>query len=97
MTKLRTFFAVDTPQHIKMKMSEAQSLLKESNADVKWESSEKFHITIKFLGDVFENVLAEMTQKLCEALKRNKPFEPLIPERWVLPHFEKPSCHLDRM
>lgn len=90
MIKLRTFFAVDTPQHIKMKMLEVQSLLKESNADVKWESLEKFHITIKFLGDVFENVLAEMTQKLREALKRNKPFTLSYQDVGCFPNLKNP-------
>jgi len=90
MTKIRTFFAVDTPQHIKMKMSDVQLLLKESNADVKWEPSEKFHITIKFLGDVFENVLTEMTQKLSEALKGNKPFTLSYKDVGCFPNLKNP-------
>jgi 2'-5' RNA ligase len=74
MNKIRTFFAVDTPPHIKVKMTEVQMILKESGADVKWESAEKFHITMKFLGDVFENVLAEATKKLTDELRSNKSF-----------------------
>ena len=42
---------------IKDAMVSVQEQLKESRADVRWESEEKLHATIKFLGDVQENVL----------------------------------------
>jgi 2'-5' RNA ligase len=90
MNKIRTFFAVDTPQHIKVKMTEVQMTLKDSDADVKWESVEKFHITIKFLGDVFENVLTEMTKKLTDELGGNKPFTATYKGLGCFPNVKNP-------
>jgi 2'-5' RNA ligase len=45
-------------------MSSLQSELKKSNADVRWEPSEKFHATIKFLGDVEERNLPRIIAKI---------------------------------
>lgn len=64
MITVRTFIAFDTPGPIRDKMSELQAQLKKSGADVKWEKREKFHATIKFLGDVREDLLEAVLSKI---------------------------------
>ncbi|MDH3251885.1 MAG: RNA 2',3'-cyclic phosphodiesterase [Ignavibacteria bacterium] len=46
----RLFVAVDTPAQVKSRIAELQNQLKSTNADVRWDTLEKLHLTIKFLG-----------------------------------------------
>ena len=57
---IRTFIAFETPAVVREKVVALLVQLQESRADVRWESVYKFHITIKFLGDVGEAQLPEI-------------------------------------
>lgn len=57
---MRTFIATDTPADIKQEIETIQQKLKSAGADVRWESQNKFHITIKFLGDIKEELLPKI-------------------------------------
>ncbi|MCX6133580.1 MAG: RNA 2',3'-cyclic phosphodiesterase [Ignavibacteriales bacterium] len=48
----RAFIALPLPAEIRREFATLQKQLIESQADVKWDTSDKFHITLKFLGDV---------------------------------------------
>lgn len=74
MARIRTFIAIDTPVDIKVDMSALQQKLKESAADVRWESSEKFHATIKFLGDTEESRLDDVVKGMETAAGGVHPF-----------------------
>jgi 2'-5' RNA ligase len=88
--KIRTFFAIDTPQQVKEKIEELQTIFREARADVKWESREKIHITLKFLGDVEENVLSAMSEKLSDALSSHKQFRLVYQKVGCFPNLKKP-------
>ena len=70
MPSVRTFIAFDTPSPIKNEMRQLQEELKKSHADVKWESIDKFHATIKFLGNVEESMLQQVIS-ITESILRN--------------------------
>jgi len=55
---IRTFIAFDTTPGQKRILSEAAVALKKASADVRWESPDKYHCTLKFLGDTEEHTLA---------------------------------------
>ena len=71
---IRTFIAFDTPNDIRNKMSILQEELRQSRADVKWESSDKFHATIKFLGNVDENLLSKVVSICNDGLSNYSSF-----------------------
>jgi 2'-5' RNA ligase len=75
MPSIRTFIAFDTPPGIRKEMSDLQSRLRKSGADVRWESPEKFHATIKFLGDVEETQLPGVLAKIRETGGLHRSFE----------------------
>lgn len=75
MTNIRTFIAIETPTDLKEEMEKVQSLLKQSNADVRWEQKEKFHATIKFLGDVQENILPKVLSVIEATVQEHPPFQ----------------------
>ena len=52
MPMIRTFIALPLPSGTQHELAAVQSQLIETEAAVKWDSSDKFHITLKFLGDV---------------------------------------------
>ena len=60
MPSLRLFFALETPQNIRADMARVQNDLRSLGADVRWESAEKFHATLKFLGDTDSRLLPEI-------------------------------------
>jgi len=67
--KIRTFIAIDIPEKIKDEIFEIEKeLSKAAGEGIKWEEKEKFHITLKFLGDVNEEAINSIYQTLNESL-----------------------------
>lgn len=64
MGKLRAFLALNTSESAQSQIFEIRSLLSEIKSDIKWEPKDKFHITLKFLGDVEENILKNLAEDL---------------------------------
>jgi len=90
MTSIRTFIAFDTPERIKKKMSEIQTELKKSNADIKWEDGNKFHTTIKFLGDVDETILPQIIGVTEQAIAGIKRFDVAYSSLGCFPNKRRP-------
>lgn len=69
MKKTRAFLSLNFDDSVKVKIAEIQKELQKklSGYPVKWENPEKFHMTVRFLGDVYENVLSEIIRGLDEA------------------------------
>jgi 2'-5' RNA ligase len=87
---MRTFIAVDTPENIKRKMTEVQSELKRSEADVKWETSNKFHITIKFLGERKETMVDDIIGKIQDVSSKFSPFALQYEKVGCFPNMKNP-------
>lgn len=64
MAKLRVFIALPTSQETKALITGLQSQLKDSQADVRWEQPDKFHITLKFLGDCEQEMIPPLQSRL---------------------------------
>ena len=75
MSEIRAFIALRSSQVLKKKLAAVQSELISENADVKWDLPEKFHITLKFLGNCKPEVLAQLTTDLRSSLQDIHSFE----------------------
>ena len=64
---MRVFVAITVPPDVVERIAEAQRKLEQTRAAVRWVSARQFHITIKFLADLPENLLAEVTKRLTVA------------------------------
>lgn len=68
MPAIRSFIAVDTAPEVKAAIVDVEDKLRATNAEVRWESIEKFHITLKFLGNVEGAKLHSLENRLEEVL-----------------------------
>lgn len=69
---MRAFIAIELPQTVKDYLARVQTKLKTANADVKWVNPPNIHLTLKFLGEIDEQQLVQITQIL-ENIARNTP------------------------
>lgn len=75
MKVIRTFVAVLIDDGLKAKIAEVQDQVKKLAPDVKWVTPENFHITLKFLGNVPEDVLPQVIAAVEEAALGFSPFD----------------------
>jgi 2'-5' RNA ligase len=67
--RIRSFISLPASPSAQQRIAEVQMRLREEPADVRWESSEKLHITLRFLGDIEENDLDELAHALGPQLR----------------------------
>lgn len=75
MKGLRIFIGIFPPPEIQRTIAAIQSTFKVDNSLVRWESQNKFHITVKFLGDIAEKRLDQLQAVLDAAAGTIPPFE----------------------
>jgi RNA 2',3'-cyclic 3'-phosphodiesterase len=80
---MRLFVALDIPQEIRERIAQFQTGLKALAPDVRWVSTESFHVTLKFIGEVapeqldgFKKALAEVRSERFDVTFRNYGFFP---------------------
>lgn len=76
---IRSFIALDLPAEIREALGKLQLRLKEAKAPVNWVKPDRIHLTLKFLGDVQEDVLPEIMGALEKVASQTEPFS-LRPE-----------------
>lgn len=60
--KLRLFFALETPLIIREEIAALSRALRQTGADVRWETPDRSHCTLRFLGDTEESLLPELVE-----------------------------------
>jgi 2'-5' RNA ligase len=90
MAVLRTFIALETPEAKRKLFSQTQLKLKESNADVRWERDNKFHTTIKFLGDTDENLIPQVKSDISTVSRDYSPFDLTFDSVGFFPNWRNP-------
>lgn len=75
--KMRVFIAIELPENIRELAAKHNRLLRESVPRVRagWESIEKMHITLKFLGEIDEKQLDDVQKTVEETAKEFHSFE----------------------
>jgi 2'-5' RNA ligase len=72
---VRLFIALDMPQGVASALREAKEFLASSGADVRWESAEKYHCTLLFLGDMDVDLLEPLGAAVTKAAAGLPPFQ----------------------
>lgn len=63
---MRLFLAIDLPENVKAELISVQKEIGSSDAKVAWESKKKLHLTLKFLGEISEEKIFKLIEKLRE-------------------------------
>jgi len=71
---MRTFIAIELPEEIKTILSRIQDELKQTHADVKWVKPENIHLTLKFLGEIEQDLVKKIQSALSEIAQKNSIF-----------------------
>lgn len=87
---MRAFVAIELSDEIKGCLSQAQSHLKYSGADVKWVEKENIHLTLKFLGDITEDKAKKVGTMLEGIASSAKPFELTLKDIGAFPKTDSP-------
>ncbi|MDT8273613.1 MAG: RNA 2',3'-cyclic phosphodiesterase [Desulfomonilia bacterium] len=70
---IRTFIALTIPGEHKERLASAVSCLKEKNTGVRWVRSAGMHLTLKFLGDIEERLVPELSRDLDDVARAFPP------------------------
>ena len=72
---MRLFMAIDVAPDVAEKLSAVQRVLEATRADVKWTSPENYHVTVKFLGEVDEQLVGQIGDRMERAARQVPAFE----------------------
>jgi len=87
---LRCFISIELPDDIKQGISGFISKLKEIDKDIKWVKGENLHLTLKFLGEIEEQILPEIKDRLLNISKRHSPFDLRLKGIGAFPSIKRP-------
>ena len=90
MTRLRLFIAIDTPAEIKSQIGALRDRLASTGADVRWETDDKLHCTVKFLGDTSASLLEGISGILLRSGSATPPFVVRYSTVGCFPNFRDP-------
>jgi len=88
---MRCFIAIPIPGNIHSQLSKIQSQLKETDADVKWVGIDNIHLTLKFLGEVDEQKIKAISEKLKEIADKHTCFQTRAEKAGAFPTLSNPK------
>ena len=86
----RCFIAIEIPETIRKSVGDIIEILKKSGSDVKWVKPENIHITIQFLGETEESLIAAIKESLEKILAPHHPFYIKITDAGCFPDGRRP-------
>lgn len=86
----RTFVAVEIDQHTAARAAAVIDRLRAAGADVTWVAPRNLHLTLKFLGDVRNELLPAVIESLRGAARRVPPFTLEIHGVGAFPQLDRP-------
>ena len=72
---IRAFIVLELPDDLKNMLVDIRENFYPNSDNVKWESKNKLHITLKFLGDTDENMTGKISEGISQVLQNYKPFQ----------------------
>ncbi len=71
---MRCFVAIEIPEDIKSQVSRVVTEMALTSAECRWVKPENLHLTVKFLGEIEEDVLEDIGRALDECARGMGPF-----------------------
>ncbi|MHC4453341.1 MAG: RNA 2',3'-cyclic phosphodiesterase, partial [Planctomycetota bacterium] len=86
----RVFIAIEIDSEIKKRMSGHIDKLKKTGTDVKWVVPENIHLTLKFLGNIEEDILPDLYKTISDATSSLESFNINIGNIGAFPSLKRP-------
>jgi 2'-5' RNA ligase len=90
MARIRTFVALDIPDDVRARAADLIEKLRASEANVGWVAGDRMHLTLKFLGDVPEQELAEVCGAVRGVCEQSSSFDMRLGRAGAFPNVERP-------
>ena len=90
MKGVRTFIGIFPPPDIQAAIAHSQALLKPDSSGVRWEAQNKFHITLKFLGNLNPPQEEKLRSELSPAGEALAPFSIVLRSIGCFPDVRSP-------
>ena len=87
---MRTFIAIELPEEIQAAIAALQDELRLARAEVSWTKPENIHLTLKFLGEAEEQLIAQVTSACLETAAATAPFTLHVEEAGAFPNASRP-------
>jgi 2'-5' RNA ligase len=87
---LRCFIAIELPDSVKSSLSRLQDELKKCNADIRWVNPGNVHLTLKFLGNIKEEMLQTIINGIEKVCRSRNPFNLEIKGIGMFPNAKSP-------
>lgn len=87
---IRSFVAIALPDHLQARLGEVSSELKRLDLHASFPRPEAMHLTLKFLGDIREEQVDDISAALNEAANGVEEFEVSIRKLGCFPHAANP-------
>ncbi|HOO91612.1 MAG TPA: RNA 2',3'-cyclic phosphodiesterase, partial [Syntrophales bacterium] len=87
---IRTFIALPIPDDIKDILSETIVALRSRNSSVKWVKPDNIHLTLKFLGDIEQDLVKSISTELDRTAEHFTEFDLVISDLGVFPGMKRP-------
>lgn len=88
---MRAFIAIELSDDIRSTLSQIQSRLKYSGADIKWVEEKNIHLTLKFLGEINEDRCKKIIALLDDIGRLTRPFEINLKDIGTFPDMDNPK------
>lgn len=88
---MRCFIAIDMPENIKDAIAGVVEKCSHGQKGVRWVSVENIHLTLKFLGDIKEDLISEIEKGLASICMRHDVFNINIRGVGAFPNFKYPN------
>lgn len=74
MSEIRAFLAIDLKEDLRQKVYDVEKEFKKIDADINYVEPKNLHFTLKFLGDIDEDGIDKISEKVEEVLENYEPF-----------------------
>ncbi len=90
MEQIRSFIAIELPPGLKLEIGQLQAKLKSGlPSSMKWVNPESIHLTLKFLGNITDNQITEITGAIADAARSVSPFRLEVKGLGVFPNLNR--------
>ena len=87
---MRLFVALNLPKGVRSSVHRAAAPLRDADLPVRWVDPESYHLTLKFLGEVHPDRVADVEQVVRRVADATPPFEVSLRRFGAFPTIRKP-------